>query len=212
MEHVDTKLLEIYLDDHWAGAAAGRALINRMKESNRKTQWSEKVSWLAAEVESDVEELERLRNALSFDGGVLKRQLALAAEKAGRLKLNGRLLTYSPLSRLLEIEAMTTALMGKQRLWGSMRTVFAADQGGIVGFDFHALEKRGEEQLDVLLSIHETLRPQPSCPRLGPPEAMGDWPLARSSVTSSVGIRGRRRRRDSLSPWPSPPTASGEGP
>ena len=153
MEHVDTHLLEIYLDDHWAAAGAGRALINRIEESNRKTQWSEKLSWLVAEIESDVEELERLRNTLDFDGGMLKRQLALAAERAGRLKLNGRVLTYSPLSRLLEIEAMMSGVMGKQRLWSSMRTVFA--EGGLVGFDFRALEKRAEEQLDVLMSIHE---------------------------------------------------------
>lgn len=155
MEHVDTRLLEIYLDDHWAAAGAGRALINRTEESNRKTQWSEKLSWLVAEIESDVEELERLRNTLDFDGGMLKRQLALAAERAGRLKLNGRLLTYSPLSRLVEIEAMMSGVMGKKRLWSSMRVVFAEDEGGLVGFDFRALEKRAEEQLDVLMSIHE---------------------------------------------------------
>ena len=155
MEHVDTQLLEIYLDDHWAGAGAGRALMKRIERSNRKTQWSEKLSWLVAEIESDIEELERLRNTLGFDGGMLKRQLALAAERAGRFKLNGRVLTYSPLSRLVEIEAMMAAVMGKQRLWGSMRAIFAEDGDRLVGFDFGALEKRGEEQLGVLLSIHE---------------------------------------------------------
>ena len=37
------------------------------------------------------------------------------AEKAGRLKLNGSLLTYSPLSRLVELEGLSLGVEGNFR-------------------------------------------------------------------------------------------------
>ena len=38
-------------------------------------------------------------------------------EKAGRLKMNGELFEYSPLSRLVEFEGLTLGVTGKLSLW-----------------------------------------------------------------------------------------------
>jgi hypothetical protein len=42
------------------------------------------------------------------------------AEKLGRLKLNGRLLSYSPLSRLMELELLILGVTGKLALWRAL--------------------------------------------------------------------------------------------
>ena len=43
-----------------------------------------------------------------------------ATEKAGRLKLNGELTSYSPLSRVVELEGLLTGITGKKGLWNAL--------------------------------------------------------------------------------------------
>ena len=56
---------------------------------------------------------------LSFEGSRLKELVALAGEKVGRLKPNGQVRGYSPLSRLLELETLSVGISGKLALWRS---------------------------------------------------------------------------------------------
>jgi hypothetical protein len=115
------ELLATYLDDHRAGAAAGRSLSRRMAQENSDTGWAEKLAWLASEIEDDDHTLGELRAVLGVRGGLVKRALARVAVEAGRLKLNRRLFRYSPLSRLLEAEAMMAGVRAKKCLWSAMR-------------------------------------------------------------------------------------------
>ena len=43
------------------------------------------------------------------------------AEKLARLKFNGQLRGYSPLSRLVELEALSLGVRGKLALWRTLR-------------------------------------------------------------------------------------------
>ena len=98
--------------------------------------------------------LDEVRAAAGVSGGDLKRVAALLTERAARLKLNGHLLTYSPLSRVLELETLMSAIRGKQSLWVALHTA-APSHPEWSDFDFAALEKRGSEQLDTLGQVHE---------------------------------------------------------
>jgi hypothetical protein len=60
---------------------------------------------------------------LGFGADRAKNIAFWAAEKAGRLKSNGRLIGYSPLSRLVEFEGLITGINGKLSLWTSLRTI-----------------------------------------------------------------------------------------
>ena len=53
----------------------------------------------------------------------MKDGLARIAERLGRLKLNGRLTSRSPLSDLLELETLVVGITGKQALWVSLREI-----------------------------------------------------------------------------------------
>jgi hypothetical protein len=68
---------------------------------------------------------------------------AWAAEKLGRLKLNGRLTGYSPLSRLVELEMLHLAITGKIQLWQALDETQASR---LAQFDLPGLAKRAESQ------------------------------------------------------------------
>jgi hypothetical protein len=51
------------------------------------------------------------------------------AERLGRLKLNGRLFTRSPLSRIVELETLLVGIRGKEALWTALRAADATLQG-----------------------------------------------------------------------------------
>lgn len=153
MNQSSTKLLQIYLDDHAAGAAAGLSLARRMYQNNRKTEWADRLRDLADQIEEDERILSDIRVALGFDGGKAKRYLALAGERAARLKPNGRVVTYSPLSRLVECEAMEAGVSAKKRLWAALGE--GPDElPELKGFDFEALTARAEDQISLLNSFH----------------------------------------------------------
>jgi hypothetical protein len=73
------------------------------------------------------------------------------AEKLGRLKLNGRLFDYSPLSRVVEMEALIAGTMARLSLW---RTLAAAAEPRLDDIDFVLLVERAGEQLTGLIRHH----------------------------------------------------------
>jgi hypothetical protein len=50
------------------------------------------------------------------------------AGQLGRLKLNGRLVSRSPLSDVIELEMLVVGITGKQALWESLRVVSSLPQ------------------------------------------------------------------------------------
>lgn len=147
-------MLATYLDDHRAGAAAGRSLSRRMARENSDTGWAEKLTGLAEDIEADDRTLGELRRVLEVRGGLVKRALARVGAGAGRLKLNGRLVGYSPLSRVLEAEAMMAGVTAKKCLWSAMRS--RGDLGDQTAqFDFESLENRAQDQIELLTEFHE---------------------------------------------------------
>ena len=66
----------------------------------------------------------------------------MARREAGRLKPNGQLRGYSPLSRLVELELLLLGITGKRRLWPLLDELVGADSSA----DFKALAARAEDQ------------------------------------------------------------------
>jgi hypothetical protein len=77
--------------------------------------------------------------ALIEKPSLAKAGLAWAAEKVGRLKPNGHLTSYSPLSRLVELEGLKAGIEAKRSLW------LALGEAGVA--DVAALVARADEQL-----------------------------------------------------------------
>ena len=149
-EHDPHKLLRIYLDDHWAAAGAGTALADRVARENEGTQWYSELRRIADEIEQDQATLRQLRASLASDGFSLKRHAAQWAEKVGRLKLNGSLLGYTPLARVLELEGLIAGVKARQLLWRSLRHTDAARR-----VDLDQLESTAKSQVEKLAAIHQ---------------------------------------------------------
>ena len=146
MEH---KLLAIYLNDHLAGATVGRELSKRLRASNASTKFGPFLTELAREIDEDRDSLIEVMRRVEIGHDRVKQGLALAGERAGRLKLNGRLRGYSPLSRVVELEALSVGVYGKRACWRTV-TIAAGGDTRLQGLDLEGLIERADRQLEEL--------------------------------------------------------------
>jgi hypothetical protein len=142
---LDQKLLGIYLNDHLAGSTMGLELVKRARGSNEGTEYGEVLGRVAAEIQEDREELQRLMASLDIGRDHVKVLTGWVAEKVGRLKPNGQLTGYSPLSRLIELEALALGITGKLSLWEALSEV-ADDDSRIDRAQLSQLSQRAERQ------------------------------------------------------------------
>ena len=142
------KYLHIYLTDHLAGSVAGIELARRCASSNKDNDIGRFLSTtLIPAIEEDRETLGRIMERVGASENRLKNLLFWTGEKFGRLKLNGELTSYSPLSRLIELEGLTSGVAGKLSLWQCLRE---ARDARLEPVDLTELIARAEEQLKGL--------------------------------------------------------------
>ncbi|MCP3141096.1 hypothetical protein [Pyxidicoccus xibeiensis] len=146
---MDVKRLGIYLNDHLAGSVAGIELAVRTETENRSNPVGRYLAAFIPELKHDQSILEAVMKTLEVKRDPLKTRMSWVGEKLGRLKLNGSLLRYSPLSRLVELEGLCVATEGRLSLWRTLARLSARDTR-LAGFDFEALIARGEAQQQAL--------------------------------------------------------------
>jgi hypothetical protein len=141
----DDKYLHIYLNDHLAGATAGVELARRAASNNEGTEFGGFLETIATEIDEDRVSLEEIMDAVGGTKDHIKQGAAWFAEKLGRLKLNGQLLGYSELSRLIEIEGLSAGVEAKLCLWNSLQQL-AAEDDRLDGALLENLIRRGRSQ------------------------------------------------------------------
>jgi UDP-glucose 4-epimerase len=153
---IDRTLLQTYLGDHLTGATGGRNRMHNMAERFAESDLGPDIARIAEELSEEHEHLEDLIDRLDLGQPLPKKALAALAELAGRLKANGRILTGSPMTPLLEIELMRSAVNGKQGLWETL-TVYANELGLDAAF-YRRLAKQAGQQSRTLESLHAMVR------------------------------------------------------
>src|SRR4051812_21666347 len=148
-----SELLPIYLNDHLALATAGRDLARRSAESNKGTELGAFLAGFAADVVADRQQLLDVMERLDVAQDHVKVAAGWLGEKIGRLKLNGRLLEYSPLSRVIEVEGLIAGVHAKLALWRTLAAA-AAEEPRIADIDFAHLIERARRQLEGLDAHH----------------------------------------------------------
>jgi len=161
-------LLEIYLNDHFAGATAGLELFQRAAKAQNGEEEEENTALaeLARQVEEDRDSLAQVMVDLGVSIDRSKIALGWIAEKAARLKLNGHLFSRSPLSDVLEVESMLLGVQGKAACWRTLRALAETDQRLDVAH-LDTLLERAERQSVILeqmrvAAVTRTLHPLPS--------------------------------------------------
>lgn len=145
----DNTLLGIYLNDHLAGAVGGGELARRLAGAEREWAGGEVLQRLASEVAEDRAALLDMMTALDVPVRHYKTWAAWAVEKVSRLKLNGRLVVRSPLSRVVELEAMRLGVEGKSAGWRTLR-VRAGTDSRLDSTRLDELIGRARRQIDQL--------------------------------------------------------------
>jgi hypothetical protein len=153
---VDKKLFGLYLADHLAGATAGQGRIERMARDYTDTPFKSDLAVIATQIREEREYLRRLVGDLGVQRRTPRRAAAWIAERAGRLKLNGRLVSRSPMTLVLESELMRSGVIGKLGLWRTLHDL-AADLG-LDGPKFDGFATMARDQLSTLDRIHEYAR------------------------------------------------------
>jgi predicted DNA-binding ribbon-helix-helix protein len=148
------KYIRIYLQDHLAGATAGLELARRTRGANEGTEYGPTLAKIADEIEADRRQLVGIIEDLGFGGDRLKNIAAWGLEKVGRLKMNGEWTSYSPLSRVVELEGLLTGITGKKGLWISLLEIAPSEPRLDVAL-LERLRDRAEEQRASIEELRE---------------------------------------------------------
>lgn len=117
---LDKKLLGIYLNDHYAGASAGRKRMANMAKMYEGSPLGPELRIIANQVDEETRSLEGLIRDLGISRSRHLVVLATIGERLGRFKLNGRVIRVSPLTPLVEAEFMRSAIVAKIGLWRTL--------------------------------------------------------------------------------------------
>jgi hypothetical protein len=140
-------LLATYLNDHLAAATAGVELSRRAAGANDGTELGALLGRLGEELEQDRSTLSSVMDAVGASPDRAKQAAAWVGEKVGRLKPNGQLTGYSPLSRLVELEGLSLVMENNRVLWTTLASLTDPRLGA---FDFYEQATRSTRQREEL--------------------------------------------------------------
>ena len=144
---MDRRLTRIYLNDHVALMALLIDVAERSAKSNRGSPLGAWLVELRRELVSQRETLERVMRRLRLRRSRAKVALARFGQRIGQLKLNGRLTSYSPLSRVFELESLLAGVEANRAVLESLRLL---EDPRLEAFEFGALARAAGEQHDEL--------------------------------------------------------------
>lgn len=91
---------------------------------------------------------------LGIDVSRIKAALGWFAEKVGRIKLNGRLLSRSPLSSLIELEAIRLGVEGKAAVWRTLHGI-CDQEAALDSNELQQLIDRAGRQIEELEGLRK---------------------------------------------------------
>jgi hypothetical protein len=133
------------MNDQLAAGTLWREVARRAQRNNSGTELGEALAHVSAGIAEDVETFQTMMRRLGIRTNPVKIGLAIGAERLGRLKLNGGLVTYSPLSAFVELEFLAIGIEGKKVLWTTLRDL-AGLNVRLPDVDFDDLIERAERQ------------------------------------------------------------------
>ena len=123
----------------------GVELARRALKENRENDYGRFLAALAGDIAQDRRTLIELMERLAIPRSKVKVPAAWALEKVGRLKLNGRIRGYSPLSRLIEFEGLAGGIEAKRAMWLTLLKIQANDER-LRDFGLESLAARAGDQ------------------------------------------------------------------
>ncbi len=139
------KSLDVYLNDHMAGARFGSDLACRLSRRMDGTT----MSALAAEIEEDRQTLQRVLDRTGTSRNAIKEAGTWVAEKVSRIKLSGLSAGNREFGLFMALEMLSLGIEGKRSLWVALTDV-ADRYPALREFDLIALRERAAAQRQVV--------------------------------------------------------------
>lgn len=149
----DDEVLTGYLQNHWLGATTGVALFRRVGRTHSDPDVAAEISRMADEIAADRAALREIMAAVGARPSMVATPLARCAAVLGKLKPNGRIIRRSPLTDVLEVEALRIAVTGKAYGWEVLRAA-ADDDARLDAALLDELRERAADQLRRLEQLH----------------------------------------------------------
>ena len=111
------RYFSIFLRDHMVAAVAGLELARRTRGENKEGELGAFLATLVTKLESERGTLRDLARRVEIEPSSIGEAGGWLAEKAARIKLNGQLFGYSPLSRVAELEALMVFAQQRLAFW-----------------------------------------------------------------------------------------------
>ena len=146
---MDDRLLRIYMNDQLALGIAWREVARRSQRSNEGSELGATLARVAEAIAEDVATFEDIMERLGMPKSPIKSTLAVVGERLGRLKLNGRVRSYSPARRLVWLDFLAMGIDGKKLLWANLRDL-AGLSARLPDIDFDRLIERAQWQRDEI--------------------------------------------------------------
>jgi hypothetical protein len=143
------KAMDVYLNDHLAGAMLGSNLAEQIRSHNRGTPLGELMGSLAPQIEQDRQTLIELMQRIDTSTNPVKQAGAWITERASRVKFWGLTSGEPALGTFMAVESLALGVLGKLSLWRALAQV--PDQHpAIASVDLDELIARAQNQYDLL--------------------------------------------------------------
>jgi hypothetical protein len=141
--------IDVYLNDHLAGAMLGSDLAEQLRAQNLGTPLGLQMESLALEIEQDRQTLMELMQHMDTSKNPVKQATAWIAEKASRAKFSGATSGDPELGTFMALETLALGVRGKACMWEALKRV--ADQHpAIASVNLDELIYRASMQVDAL--------------------------------------------------------------
>ncbi|GAA1392285.1 hypothetical protein [Luteococcus peritonei] len=142
-----SELVTTYLQDHHAGSSAGVEGFERVAEQHGDPEVRAAVARLAQQIREDQDSLQQIMDTVGASSSTIKDVAGWVGEKVARLKPNERIAERSPLSDVLELEALVMAVHAKGLLW---KGLLAVDDERLDAGQLQRLADRADAQREEL--------------------------------------------------------------
>lgn len=143
------KAMDVYLNDHLAGAMFGSELARQIESQAAGTPLAARIGDLAAQIADDQRELSELMTRMEVAKNPVKQVTTWVAEKLSRIKLAGVGSGRSSMGLFTALETLSLGVEGKASLWRMLKQV-EDRYSGLDASRLDVLIERATAQRDAL--------------------------------------------------------------
>jgi hypothetical protein len=143
------RAMQVYLNDHLAGAMLGSDLAQQIRDQNEGTRLGDLMGPIASQIEEDRRTLLDLMKRMGTSRNPLKQATGWVAEKASRAKFSGIVSGEPDQGAFMALESLTLGVEGKASMWKALKEV-ASEYPPLASTDLDELINRAEAQHSAL--------------------------------------------------------------